>query len=76
MEEKNYNVVPSIISSKDLDYLSDMFAWNYGAIKMANASINSVSCEEIKSIMQKAYNVFQNNLNEVLNILKEGGSNE
>ena len=76
MEEQNYNVVPSIISSKDLDYLSDMFAWNYGAIKMANASINSVSCEEIKSIMQKAYNVFQNNLNEVLNILKEGGSNE
>lgn len=76
MEEQNYNVVPSIISSKDLDYLSDMFAWNYGAIKMANASINSVSCEEIKSVMQKAYNVFQNNLNEVLNILKEGGSNE
>ena len=76
MEEKNYNVVPSIISSKDLDYLSDMFAWTYGAIKMANASINSVSCEEIKSVMQKAYNVFQNNLNEVLNILKEGGSNE
>ncbi len=76
MEEQNYNVVPNIISSKDLDYLSDMFAWNYGAIKMANASINSVSCEEIKSVMQKAYNVFQNNLNEVLNILKEGGSNE
>ena len=43
---------------------------------MTNASINSVSCEEIKSVMQKAYNVFQNNLNEVLNILKEGGSNE
>ena len=76
MEEQNYNVVPNIISSKDLDYLSDMFAWNYGAIKMTHASINSVSCEEIKSVMQKAYNVFQNNLNEVLNILKEGGSNE
>lgn len=76
MEEQNYNVVPNIISSKDLDYLSDMFAWNYGAIKMANASINSVSCEEIKNILQKAYNVFQNNLNEILNILKEGGSNE
>ena len=53
MEEQNYNVVPNIISSKDLDYLSDMFAWNYGAIKMTNASINSVSCEEIKSVMQK-----------------------
>ncbi len=76
MEEQNYNVVPNIISSKDLDYLSDMFVWNYGAIKMTNASINSVSCEEIKSVMQKAYHVFQNNLNEVLNILKEGGSNE
>ena len=38
--------------------------------------VPSIICEEIKSIMQKAYNVFQNNLNEVLNILKEGGSNE
>ena len=28
---KNYNEVPNIISGKDLDYLSDIFNWNYGA---------------------------------------------
>ena len=26
---QNYNVVPNIISGKDLDYLSDMFNWTY-----------------------------------------------
>ena len=26
----NYNQVPSIITGKDLDYLSDIFEWNYG----------------------------------------------
>ena len=31
--EQTYNAVPNIISSKDLDYLSDMFNWNYGHIK-------------------------------------------
>ena len=30
-----YNEVPNIISGKDLDYLSDMFQWNYCAYKKA-----------------------------------------
>lgn len=30
---QNYNVVPNIISGKDLDYLSDMFNWNYTGYK-------------------------------------------
>ena len=29
----NYTEVPNIISGKDLDYLSDMFNWNYLAYK-------------------------------------------
>ena len=33
MENKTYNEVPNIITGKDLDYLSDMFQWNYGALK-------------------------------------------
>lgn len=28
-----YENVPNIISGKDLDYLSDMFSWNYGVYK-------------------------------------------
>ena len=53
-----------------------MFQWNYGSLKTVNSSMNSVSDEEIKSIMQKAYNIFESNLNSVLNILGQGGSNE
>ena len=30
---ENYNVVPNIITGKDLDYLSDMFNWNYSGYK-------------------------------------------
>ena len=69
MEEQNYNVVPNIISSKDLDYLSDMFQWNYGALKCVNDSISSVSDKEIIDIMEKSCELFDDNLNTVLDIL-------
>lgn len=28
---QNYEVVPNIISGKDLDYLSDVYNWNFNA---------------------------------------------
>ena len=40
--ENNFNTVPNMISCKDLDYLSDMFNWNYGAYKSSSNAINSV----------------------------------
>lgn len=71
---RTYEVVPNIISSKDLDYLSDMFNWNYGAYKsMINAS-SSVTDEEIKGIIEKANNIFHGNMTKVLSILNEGGN--
>ncbi len=76
MQNLNYEVVPNIITGKDLDYLSDMFQWNYGALKQTNSAIDSTTDQEIKDIMQKACNTFENNLNLVLNILSQGGSNE
>ena len=36
MENKIYNEVPNIITGKDLDYLSDMFNWNYEEIGRAH----------------------------------------
>ncbi len=76
MQNQNYEVVPNIITGKDLDYLCDMFQWNYGALKEANSSINNVKDKEIKDIIQKAYNIFENNLNQTLSILSQGGFNE
>ena len=68
--------VPNMISCKDLDYLSDMFNWNYGAYKSSSNAINSVNDSEIKDTLNKASNVFQGNISKILNILNEGGNNE
>jgi hypothetical protein len=76
MENQTYNEVPNIITGKDLDYLSDMFEWNYGALKTTNTGITSTKDEELKSMLEKGYNLFKNNLNIILSILNEGGTNE
>ena len=76
MENQTYNEVPNIITGKDLDYLSDMFNWNYTALKSTNEGLTNVEDEEIKTVLEKGYNLFNNNLNVILSILKEGGSNE
>ena len=76
MENINYTEVPNIITSKDLDYLNDMFNWNYEALKKTNEAILNIEDEEIKAILEKSYNLFKSNLNLVLSILSEGGTNE
>ena len=76
MENITYNEVPNIITGKDLDYLSDMFNWNYEALKKTNMGINNVGDEEIINILKECYNLFNNNLNVILSILNRGGSNE
>ena len=74
--EQTYNEVPNIISCKDLDYLSDMFNWNYGAYKTSCNAANSVSAEELNGILTKASNIFHSNMTKVLNIINNGGNNE
>lgn len=76
MKEEYYSQVPNIITGKDLDYLSDMFNWNYDALKKMNVATNHVEDEEIKQITNKGYNLFNNNLNVIISILNEGGKNE
>ncbi len=71
-----YDVVPDIISGKDLDYLSDMFNWTYGAYKSTYNAIDSVSDDELKKILIKASNIFEENMNKILNILSNGGEYE
>ena len=77
MENITYYEVPNIITGKDLDYLSDMFNWNYEALKKMNVAVNQTTDERIRTILEKGYNLFKNNLNITLSILNEGGnSNE
>ena len=76
MENKQYTEVPNIITGKDLDYLSDMFNWNYEGLKKMNVAVSQVEDEQLKNVLEKGYNLFKNNLNVVLSILNEGGQNE
>ena len=72
----NYENVPNIITSKDLDYLSDMFNWNYGAYKNMINAVDKVTDEEIRSILTKASDMFYGNMYVVLNILNNEVNNE
>lgn len=70
----NYETVPtSILTGKDLDYLADMFEWNYLALKKTDAACDMVDDEEIVSILDKACSLFDDNLNTTLNILESRG---
>lgn len=73
---ETYEVVPNIISCKDLDYLNDMFNWNYGAYKNSYNASNSVIDEELSSMLKRASNTFYNNMSKILNIINNGGNNE
>ena len=71
---ENYSRVPNVITGKDLDYLSDMFNWNYGAYKCIINSLENINDEEVRNILERVSNIFHGNMTSVLNIL--GGYNE
>lgn len=72
----NYEKVPNIITGKDLDYLSDMFNWNYGALKSNLNALNEVSDNEIKEMIERSINIFKDTIMDILSILANGGINE
>jgi len=72
----NYEKVPNIITGKDLDYISDMFNWNYGAYKSNLNAINEVSDEDVKNIIIESTNMFNEEIMKILTILASGGANE
>ncbi len=71
--EENYSEVPNIITGKDLDYLSDMFLWNYEALKKSVEASNNVEDDDLKTVIDKASDLFDNNLNIILKTLEVGG---
>ena len=72
----NYEKVPNIITGKDLDYLSDMFNWNYGALKSNLNALNEVKDNEIKDVIERSSNIFKDTIMNILTILASGGANE
>ena len=69
-----YKEVPNIITGKDLDYLSDMFNWNYNAFKCVYNVLDKIENDNIKQLMIDSKNLFKDSINEVLSII--GGNYE
>ena len=69
--QQNYEVVPDILTGKDVDYLTDMFNWNYGALKKTNNYLSMTSNLDIKARLEEAISMFKENLNKILNILRK-----
>ena len=74
--QENYEVVPNIITGKDLDYLSDMFNWNLSSYKKLNNCLEQVKENDIKDVMNRASDMFHENTQTILNLLTEGANNE
>lgn len=72
----NYNEVPNVISCKDLDYLCDMFNWNYISYKKTCFAKESIENNNLKEMLEKAINTFHKSIQNILNILNNGGSDE
>ena len=71
-----YEEVPNIISCKDLDYLSDMFNWNYSAYKNALNVSKNILDENLKIVFDECSKLFYDELNNILNVLNGGNENE
>ncbi len=71
--EKMKNVPEDLITGKDLDYLSDMFQWNYLAYKKACDEVECVTDKKIIEVYDEASTLFDDNLNLVLSIINNPG---
>lgn len=61
--------VPSMISTKDLDYLTDIFNWNYGAYKSVVNMEEELTDKSLSKCANKVSLLFMNNMDTVLDIL-------
>ena len=65
----NMEKVPSMISTKDLDYLTDIFNWNYGAFKSVINMESEFTDKTLSKCARKVSDLFMNNMDTVLDIL-------
>ena len=73
---KEYEEVPFVISGKGLDYLSDIFNWNYNAYKNSINMSLEVTDEVLSKHIENVSKLFLNGMETVLDILEEGEDNE
>ena len=66
----NYEEIPCIITGKDLDYLSDIYNWNFNACKTVNSIIEKIQDQDIKDLLNEISNLHSSNSKIILDILK------
>lgn len=62
--------VPTMISTKDLAYLSDIFEWNFTACKKANHFAKEVTDTEIKETLEQVSNMHKTICESITKILE------
>lgn len=70
------NKAPDILTGKDLDYLKDMFGWNYTLYKLGFNSIENIQNNEIVKLYKECNNFFYDNMNIIIDILAKEEANE
>lgn len=68
--------VPTMISTKDSAYISDMFNWNFVAYKKFNDYLNYVTDKEIVKLLNSLVEMHQKNCEKLIKILKSEDNNE
>ena len=68
---------PDILTGKDLDYLKDIFGWNYTLYKFCSNNTQNIEDKEIIKLFNECNNFFYDNMNLVIDLLaKKDGNNE
>lgn len=70
------NKAPDILTGKDLDYLKDMFGWNYTLYKLGVNSMDNIQDNEIVKLYKECNNFFYDNMNIIIDILAKDEANE
>ena len=61
---------PTMISGKDLDYISDIFKWSLTASKKTNHFKDEVSDTKLKNILEKIAKMHTSHCEKIANIIK------
>ena len=59
-----------------LDYLTDIFNWNYSAYKSTINMSDEITDDDLLDILKKCTNLFYDNMINTLDILERGKANE
>lgn len=69
-------VPENLITGKDLDYLNDMFHWNYISFKKTCNDLEYIHTQEIVDLFGEVCDFFENNLTDILEIINHPGGED